>query len=339
MEPAFLVVSEEGSQRTIPLDSGVSWKLGRQEGCELKFASKMISRNHAMLQRDEANQFMLIDMGSRNGSFVNGQRVAVPVTLQDGDEISIGDIQLEFHGPKGAPAPKPLEDKVSDMSGTLALFSVKEITVLVVDVRGFTKMSQEIGENLLCQVMGTFFRKGGAILQEQNSWSQKYIGDAIMSVWVHANTENRVQDIRKILHALVELSDMATALQQEFELPTPVRIGAGINSGLAALGNAGGSENADYTALGDTVNAAFRIETATKEVGMDLLVGDQTFDSASQLASQILITKHGGAAADFKPQDWFSSHVVSLKGYDKPAKVWGIHFSELRSFVDALPPL
>ena len=192
MESAFLVVTEEGVSRAIPLSEGTAWKIGRHESCELKFASKMLSRHHAMLQRDETNQFMLIDMGSRNGSFVNGQRVAVPVTLHDGDEISLSDVHLQFRAPQGAPAPKPLQDKVSDLSGTLTLFSVKEITVLVVDVRGFTRMSQEIGENLLCQVMGTFFRKGGSILQAQNSWSQKYIGDAIMAVWVHANAEGRV---------------------------------------------------------------------------------------------------------------------------------------------------
>ena len=108
---------------------------------------------------------------------------------------------------------------------------------------------------------------------------------------------------------------------------------------MAALGNAGGTENSDYTALGDTVNFAFRIESATKEVGLDLLIGDQTFESATKNANTLLTTKHGANAPQFNPDDWFSNHMVSLKGYEKPMKVWGITFGKLRSFIENLPPL
>ena len=320
MESAFLQVSDVDGEHNVPLGDGRAWKIGRHETCEVKFESNVVSRQHAMLQRDDGGEFILIDLGSRNGSFVNGQRVAVPVALHNGDEISVGDCRLVFHAPEGKPAPAATEAKGQDMSATKALFSVKETSVLVVDVRGFTVLTQRVGHDLLCQVIGTFFRKGGVILQSRHSWAQKYIGDAIMAVWVHKNAETKRKDIVGIVQSLVDLADMAATLQPEFDLPEPIRIGAGINSGMAAIGNTGGGQNNDYTALGDTVNATFRYETATKEAGTDVLIGPDTHAVLKALTGDV-----------FKP------YTVTLKGYDKPAHLFGITFPELRTLSEGLP--
>ena len=321
MESAFLVLTDEAGEHNMPLTDGRAWKIGRHDTCEVKFQSKVVSRQHAMLQRDEAGEFILIDLGSRNGSFVNGERVAVPVSLRNGDEISLGDCKLIFHAPDVAPAAPVADQKAAmEQSATKALFSIKETSVLVVDVRGFTVLTQRLGHDLLCQVIGTFFRKGGTILQSRHSWAQKYIGDAIMAVWVHKNPESKRKDIIGILRSVVDLADMASTLQAEFDLPDPIRIGAGINSGMAATGNTGSGQYNDYTALGDTVNATFRYETATKEAGTDVLIGPDTHAVLQALGRDV-----------FKP------YTVSLKGYEKPADLFGITFSELRKFALGLP--
>jgi adenylate cyclase len=321
MESAYLIISDGDGERNLPLGDGRAWKIGRHESCEVKFQSNVVSRQHAMLQLDDNGDYILIDLGSRNGSFVNGQRVAIPVTLHNGDEISVGDCRVIFHAPETKKVSAPAEDpKAVDMSATKALFSVKETSVLVVDVRGFTVLTQKVGHDLLCQVIGTFFRKGGVILQSRHSWAQKYIGDAIMAVWVHKNPEAKKHDIVGIIHSLVELADMAATLQPEFGLAEPIRIGAGINSGMAAIGNTGGGQNADYTALGDTVNATFRYETATKEAGTDVLIGPETHAVLKGLVGEA-----------FKP------YTVNLKGYDKPANLFGITFAEMRELAAKLP--
>src|SRR5258708_4730077 len=234
METAFLVVSDVDGEHNVPLGDGRAWKIGRHETCEVKFQSNVVSRQHAMLQRDDDGEFILIDLGSRNGSFVNGQRVAVPVTLHNGDEISVGDCRLIFNAPEGKPAPAAAEAKGPDMSATKALFSVKETSVLVVDVRGFTVLTQRVGHDLLCQVIGTFFRKGGVILQSRHSWAQKYIGDAIMAVWVHKNAEAKRKDISGIIRSLVEVAAMGATLQPDIDLSEAILIGAAITSTSAA---------------------------------------------------------------------------------------------------------
>ncbi len=88
---------------------------------------------------------------------------------------------------------------------------------------------------------------------------------------------------------------------------------------MAAIGNAGGGQNNDYTALGDTVNATFRYETATKEAGTDVLIGPDTHTVLKSMTGDI-----------FKP------YTVALKGYAKPANLFGIAFPELRKFAEGL---
>ena len=94
MESAYLIISDGDGERNLPLGDGRAWKIGRHESCEVKFQSNVVSRQHAMLQLDDNGDYILIDLGSRNGSFVNGQRVAIPVTLHNGDEISVGDCRV-----------------------------------------------------------------------------------------------------------------------------------------------------------------------------------------------------------------------------------------------------
>ena len=72
-------------------------------------------------------------------------------------------------------------------------------------------------------------------------------------------------------------------LPARFELPVPIRVGMGINSGDAMVGNTGSAGSNDYTALGDTVNAAFQFESATRAIGIDMIIGQVTFERLSRV--------------------------------------------------------
>jgi adenylate cyclase len=319
---AHLVITNPQGEKRVDLAAGYMWKVGRDAGNDIVIASNVVSRQHAMLQRAEDGVFYLIDMGSLNGSCVNGHRVSVPAALTDGDRISLGDTVIAFHrNATGATRAMPTR-AISD-EATAAYFLSNRITVLVVDVRNFTGLTQQIGESLLCQFIGTWFREAGPLLNARGSWAQKYIGDAIMSIWVHKHGMGD-REIVRALRALEELVHMTATLQNRFDLPEPIRIGAGINTGLATIGNAAGSGSlTDYTALGDTVNATFRLETATKGAGVDLLLGKESFGWLGQIA---------------KPEPYFEQRIVSLKGYDQPVEAWGAKFADLDKFVGALAP-
>jgi diguanylate cyclase (GGDEF)-like protein/PAS domain S-box-containing protein len=80
----------------LSLDSGNAWSLGRSPDSAVVLLDRWVSRNHAEIQRLDNGDYYLVDLGSGNGSFVNGQRVSMPVRLKDGDLLTIGHTEIEF---------------------------------------------------------------------------------------------------------------------------------------------------------------------------------------------------------------------------------------------------
>ena len=115
-----------------------------------------------------------------------------------------------------------------------------------------------------------------AAVQKHGGMVDKYIGDAMMAIFnapldLDNHEDSAIDCARDIWQ---NMSDLNVELQAE-GLPA-IAIGIGINTGEAVIGNMGSSSRFDYTAIGDAVNTAARLESATKEVGTDLLIGENT---------------------------------------------------------------
>lgn len=274
--------------------------------------SRSVSRLHALIQKKDDGDFCLVDLGSRNGSFVNTRRVGVPQVLKDTDRVTFGDQELVFRSPPNSTAPLSSVGAGARNEPTTALHTHSLTTIAVVDIRDFTPFARSVSESLLSQAIGTWFLRVGQIVQRHGSWAQKYIGDAVMAVWVHDETARIGADLLRALQAVSEIDTTTAELHQILPLPSPWRVGAGINTGSAIVGGS------DYTALGDTVNAAFRLETATKALGMGVALGERTF---SELA--------------LPPGGPFVRRQVELKGYDSPSTAWAISFNDLKAFLKA----
>ena len=320
LSPPFLKFESEDG-REIPLNTGNAWKIGRTEQNMVVLSDDMVSRNHAMIQQLEDGEFYLIDMGSRNGSFVNGHRLTAPVALRDGDLLSFGEAKLRFHNPAQAAAAQAAAGISSDAPArgeTVALFKRVNVSVLVVDIRGFTVLAQKIDAGLLSRLVSTWFAEADRIIHDSGGMAPKHIGDAVMAVWTHSARGKEDAEILRILRAVAEIARVTDALHHSVGLTEPVRIGAGVNTGVATLGNTGVGSASDYTAIGDSVNVAFRLESASKELRTDLVLGDSTFEYLRQLPS---------VAAHFRAAE------ANLKGYDLPVKAWYISFAALSEFL------
>jgi adenylate cyclase len=308
--------AEQGDLQKFAISIERPCRIGRNEGNTIVLQDDLASRNHAIVQTSDSGVYYLTDLGSTNGTLVNGSRVTVPVILKPGDKIQIGNHSFTFQQEMyKAPEPEVLEAKATSL-----FVAMKVISVLVVDIRDFTGLGQRIGPRL-GEVAGTLFREGGVVLQEYGAWAQKYIGDAVMAVWLHKGALARPEEFIPIFGALNRLNIIAASLQTRFELDAPIRIGAGINTGPASIGNFGSTAASDYTALGDVVNKAFRLESATKEVGAELVLGHETYN---------LLPKTPEITRLFTPSE------IKLKGYVEPAAVFGAQLSSLVSLVEGI---
>jgi len=272
-----------------------------------------------MLQCMETGEFYLIDLGSRNGSFVNDRRVSVPVTLHNGDRLTFGQTELEFYCPSVEEhSDLSFSMDSQDFTATAALHVRRLISVMVMDIRDFTVMTQQLDEKVLSEAIGTWFRCAGDIIREYGSWVDKYIGDAVMAVWIHGAEGISQDEMIRIARALSALHKMTSKLHEKYPLPFPIRVGAGINTGYAMVGNTGTGDRPDYTALGDTVNAAFRFESSTKQIGRDIALGGTTYEYLSRVGESAKI---------------FKQYTVNLKGYESPISTYAGTFEDLDRFL------
>ena len=310
----FLRVAWDGAQRHVPLAPLAVCRLGRAETNDIVLSDTSASREHAMIRRDASGQSFLTDSGSRNGTMLNGRAVTgTPIRLTDGDTIAIGRQELKFHDPAGAAEIHETQmSESTQMGGDATMFVQQQslITVMVIDVRGFTILSREIGEARISAVMQAIFRRSGALLDAAGAWSQKFIGDAVMAVWRHPNDRVMSSELMRIVHLIDELQPLFRNLTAQHDLPRPLAYGAAINSGVAALGNMGGIADV----LGDTVNKTFRLESATKQLGCDVVIGEGTFKVLSPPLPLEMLPPRAE---------------VELKGYDAPEIVRKLRFTDL----------
>lgn len=152
----------------------------------------------------------------------------------------------------------------------------KTATFLFTDVRGFTSMSESLPPEQVTYIMNRALTAQQAAVQKHGGMVDKYIGDAMMAIFNApldlVNHPNIAVDCAKDIRQ--NMSDLNIELQAK-ELP-PIAIGIGVNTGEAVIGNMGSDTRFDYTAIGDAVNTAARLESATKEAGADILIGEST---------------------------------------------------------------
>jgi adenylate cyclase len=304
-------------ERAVSLDAGRHWTVGRSSDNQILIDDVSISRRHALLQRLEDGEVYLIDLGSRNGTFVNDRRVSVPTIVRDGDRLRFGAAECTFHWPGVARS-----DTIMPQGPDTSLLQIRRlISVVVIDIRDYTGLTRRTDEQVLSQVMAEWFQRVGAIVQRAGGHVDKYIGDAVMAVWFHGQGLVDPMDMLRIVRALDAINGQTALLHTTFGLPSPVRVGAGVNTGFAVTGNTGTSDRPDYTAIGDTVNAAFRLESATKTLGKDVAVGDATWAHMQVVVSG---------------DDLFERRTIEMKGYEAPVVAYVAEFAALGALLQRI---
>ena len=133
---------------------------------------------------------------------------------------------------------------------------VIELSILFADLTGFTEMTNRLGADRTYQVLDSFFKMANGVLLANDAFIDKYIGDAVMAFF-NAPIRN-AEHSRKAASAAIGIQDGLESLAKSLQLDLHARIG--VASGYARVGRLGSEDHKDYTAIGDAVNLASRLE-------------------------------------------------------------------------------
>jgi len=150
------------------------------------------------------------------------------------------------------------------------------VTVLFSDIRGFTSISEKLDAQELADLLNNYLTEMTRIIFRNQGTLDKYIGDAVMAIWGAPFDEPR--HAKRCCEAALNMLARLEDLQREWRAhgQPALEIGIGINTGIASVGNMGSRLRYGYTAIGDAVNLASRLEGLNKDYGTRIIISDST---------------------------------------------------------------
>jgi adenylate cyclase len=150
----------------------------------------------------------------------------------------------------------------------------REMTVFFSDIRGFTTISEQTTPTELVRILNEYFTQMTAEVLRTGGVVDKYIGDAVMAFWGAPIDDPDHAD--HAVEAALAMIEKLKLLNQKLRAQgdPEIKIGIGLYSGKAVVGNVGSNDRFDYTVIGDTVNAASRLEGLNKEYKTQIIISE-----------------------------------------------------------------
>ncbi len=165
----------------------------------------------------------------------------------------------------------------------------REVTILFTDVRDFTSLSEKRTPQEVVALLNTYFSVIVPEIELRGGTVNQYLGDGLMVIF-GAPRHQPDHALRAVETAVAMIRAVQSAEHQWSELGAPAfRIGVGVHTGKAVIGTIGSPRRLDYTAIGDTVNTASRIETGTRHLDAAILISQATYDALQPQDRQRLV--------------------------------------------------
>jgi class 3 adenylate cyclase len=174
--------------------------------------------------------------------------------------------------------PKEVLDKIIHGSGSdkPIIEEIRTITLLNIDLRGFSKLAMQIGPQKTVALLNSFFQVMGGIVFKHSGIVDKYLGDGFLALFGAPVASTR--DADNAVAAAFEMKHSLPAVNKflKNKLGAAVDMGISIHTGEVVVGNIGFDKKMDYTVIGDSVNTVFRLQNLTKTIPNGILIGENT---------------------------------------------------------------
>jgi adenylate cyclase len=169
----------------------------------------------------------------------------------------------------------------------------RDLTIMFLDLDGFTSFAEDATPDEVTRHLSAFFSLASQEIVAGGGCVDKFIGDGIMAIWNAPvlTPDHAMRACQCALNIQTRLAE-ANALRRQSGLP-PLKARIGIHSGRAVIGNVGSADRLEYTAIGDAVNVAARLEALNKEHGTQILVSGEV---AQRVRGRLVVTAKGRAA-------------------------------------------
>lgn len=257
--------------RRLPL-VGKTLSLGRAKDNNVVFTSTKVSRRHALVHAQGGAEFSLVDLGSSNGTHLNGRRIIQPVSLQSGDVIQIGEQNLTFRVEETPFS----EDEPYITEPQLTVRDVKALTCwfLVLDIQNFVSLSSEVPQADLARMVGAWLAECQRLIEQYGGTLSKFLGDGVLVYW-----SAKLCDTANVAEALNALTSMQASRQPPFRWV--------LHFGSATFGEA--VATGELSALGQDLNFVFRMERLAAEQDFSSLVSEPAQTQLASLAKGQLV--------------------------------------------------
>ena len=184
--------------------------------------------------------------------------------------------------------PELVDEMVKDPDSYSMKASNKELTVMFCDMRGFTKMSEQMEPLQLQELLNGVFTRLTSLIRANRGTIDKYMGDCVMAFWgapveTSEHASLAVKAAMEMARAVVDINNDHRARG----IPE-IGIGIGLNTGSMCVGDMGSNIRRSYTVIGDAVNLGSRLEGLSKAYGVDIVVSESTRKLAPEIAWQEL---------------------------------------------------
>jgi adenylate cyclase len=252
--------------RRLPL-VGKTLSLGRAKDNNVVFTSSKVSRRHALVHAQGGAEFSLVDLGSSNGTHLNGRRIIQPIALQSGDVIQIGEQSLTFRL-ESAPLSS---DHAQFTEAQVTVRDVNQLTCwfLLLDIENFVSLSNEVPQAELARMVGAWLAECQRLIEHHGGTLSKFLGDGVLVYWNAKSCE-----VANVAETLNELALMQTRRQPPFRWV--LHFGSAIFGEAVATG--------EVSALGQDLNFLFRMERLAAEGGFSSLVSEAAQTQLALLA-------------------------------------------------------